>query len=244
MLRKHGYNVPAPILTNYAWPGSFAPFDAQRSTCAHLTMNPRAYVLSGMGTGKTKAALWSWDYLYSNNLVGKLIIFAPLSTLHFVWAREILATIPHRRYGILHGDRRTRFDKLANADPEIYIVNHDGHKVLHEELDKHPEINCMILDELAVYRNGGSKRTKMMRIYAANMKWVWGMTGSPIPTSPTDAWAQATIITPHTVPRYFGSFRNELMIKVNNFKFVPRNDAADRAFRALQPPCGSRWTIS
>src|SRR5690606_35819796 len=64
LLRKHGYDVPAPILAHYDWAGG-QPFEVQKKTCAMLTMNPRAYVLNGMGTGKTKAALWSWHYLRS-----------------------------------------------------------------------------------------------------------------------------------------------------------------------------------
>jgi SNF2 family DNA or RNA helicase len=68
------------------------------------------------------------------------------------------------------------------------------------------------------------------------------MTGAPIPNSPTDAWAQATIVTPHTVPKTFGKFRDELMLKVAQFKYVPKSDAVDRAFAALQPAV--RFTLS
>ena len=93
----------------------------------------------------------------------------------------------------------------------------------------------LCIDELAVFRNGGASRTKEMRKLANRMEWVWGMTGSPIPTSPTDVWAQAQLVTPTRVPKYFGRFRDELMTKVTNFKFVPKPDAVDKAFATLQP---------
>jgi SNF2 family DNA or RNA helicase len=235
LLRKLGYDVPAPILTHYEWPGNLPPFDVQSKTCALLTMNPRAYVLNGMGTGKTRAALWAWDYLRGNGLAGKLLIVAPLSTLTFVWAREIFATLPARKCVVVHGTKAKRLEKLADPDAEIFIINHDGIKTITTELEAVPDLDALVIDELAAYRNGGAARTKHMRAMAAKMKWVWGMTGSPIPNSPTDAWAQATIVTPDTVPKYFGRFRDSLMLKVNQFKWMAKTDAVDRAFEALQP---------
>ena len=62
LLRNVGFDVPAPILSHYDFEGG-TPFDVQRKTCTMLNMNSRAYVLNGMGTGKTKAALWGWRYL-------------------------------------------------------------------------------------------------------------------------------------------------------------------------------------
>ena len=96
LLRNMGINVPAPVL-NYDFEGG-QPFEVQRKTAALLTMNTRAYVLNGMGTGKTKAALWSWRYLSRQRLAGKLLVVAPLSTLNFTWAKEIFQTLP----GVTH----------------------------------------------------------------------------------------------------------------------------------------------
>lgn len=245
MLRKLGYDVPAPILSQYDWPHPLdqAPFDAQRKTAALFTTENRSYALNGMGTGKTRAALWAWDYLRGNGLCGKLLVVAPLSTLNFVWAREVFATLPHRKCAVLHGTKTKRLEKLADPEPEIFIINHDGVKVLLDDLSAHPDLDCLVLDELAVYRNPTADRTRKIRKLAqTKMKWVWGMTGAPIPNSPTDAWAQATIVTPHTVPKTFGKFRDELMLKVAQFKYVPKSDAVDRAFAALQPAV--RFTLS
>jgi SNF2 family DNA or RNA helicase len=81
-----------------------------------------------------------------------------------------------------------------------------------------------------------------VRAYAQGLKWVWGMTGSPVPNSPTDAWGQATIITPTTVPKYFTQFRDEVMIRLSQFKYLPRPDAIQRVYKALQPAV--RFTLN
>jgi SNF2 family DNA or RNA helicase len=234
LLRRMGYDVPAPILTHYDWCGG-TPFSSQKSTAALLTLEERAYVLNGMGTGKTKSALWAWDYLRSNNVCGKLLVSAPLSTLNFTWAREIFNTLPHRKCVVLHGSKKQRLEKLAEGDAEIFIINHDGHKVILDELLARTDINVLVIDELAVFRSGSSLRTKLMQKLCDKVTWVWGMTGSPIPTSPTDAWAQARLITPSRVPKFFGRYRDELMFKSGPFGFKPKRDAVEKAFATLQP---------
>lgn len=240
ILRKLGFNCPSPII-HHKFPGSREPFRTQLDTVSHLVMNQHAYVLNAMGTGKTKAALWAWDYLYTHGLTGKLIILAPLSTLHVVWAAEIMETIPERNWAVLHGTRAKRLEQLARKDVDIYIINHDGHKIINKELHSRSDIKHVVIDELAIYRNSGSPRAKLMADYCKTRDWVWGMTGSPIPTSPVDVYAQAKIVTPNTVPAFFRIFREELMYKINDFKWVPKANAIERAFSALQPSV--RYTL-
>lgn len=234
LLRNLGLSVPTPILAQYDWEGG-TPFDVQKRTAAMLTMNKRAYVLNGMGTGKTKASLWSWRYLNRRGEAGKLLVVAPLSTLNFTWAREVFQTLPGVKVQVLHGTKQKRLQKLSDPEAEVYIINHDGLAVIADELSKRTDIDTMVLDELAVYRNGTTTRTKITRKVAAGMKYVWGMTGSPTPNAPTDAWSQCTIITPNTVPKYFNRFRDEVMNKITQFKWAPKHNALDRVFEVMQP---------
>ena len=240
LLRKLGYDAPAPILEHYDWCGG-NPFEVQKKTCAMLTMHARAYVLNGMGTGKTRASLWAWHYLYTRGLAKKALVLAPLSTLNFTWAREIFTTLPGIKSAVLHGTRVKRLERLDDPEIDIYIINHDGLKVVADDVEDRDDIDTLIIDELAVYRNGGSQRTKITKKLAANKQWVWGMTGSPIPNEPTDAWAQCSIITPDSVPKYFGRFREELMHRVTQFKWMPKPDAVEKAFAVMQPAV--RYTL-
>jgi SNF2 family DNA or RNA helicase len=239
LLRTMGYTVPAPILTHYDWPGQFKPFEAQRQTAGLLTMNKRAYVLNSMGTGKTSSSLWAWDYLRTRKLAKKLLVVAPLSTLKFTWLREVFGTLPHRKAIVVHhSSRDKRVERLHDPDAEIFIINHDGVKLLHKEIDamvKAGEIDTMIIDELAVYRNGKSERTKSMKVLAASMEWCWGMTGSPMPRSPTDVWAQCQIVTPSTVDKFFRTFRDRVLTRLNQFKYVPKPNAVEIAYSVMQP---------
>ena len=121
------------------------------------------------------------------------------------------------------------------------MINHDGVSTIYKEILKLKDLDVLVLDELAVYRSGLSKRSKLMTQVAKKFRWVWGMTGAPTPNSQLDVWGQARIITPARVNDRFTHFRDELMLKVSDFKWLPKKDATDRAFAALQPAV--RYTL-
>lgn len=234
LLKRIGYECPNPMFNYYDWAGG-KPFSVQKATCASMTAYPRSYVLNDMGTGKTRAALWAWDYLHGNGLCGKLLVVAPLSTLNFVWAAEIFKTLPGRKCNVLHGSKKLRLERLNDLSADIYVINHDGLRTIEAELAKRTDIDVLVLDELAVYRNN-SDRSKHMRKFAARFPWVWGMTGRPMPTEVTDVWAQCKIVTPERVPAFFKQAREMLMVKgFNNYQYFPKADAVTRAFDMMKP---------
>lgn len=239
LLRHAGFQVPNPIDTHYDWAGG-KPYAVQIATARMLVENQRAYVLNDMGTGKTKTALWAWDFLNRSGLAKKLLVVAPLSTLEFVWMREVFNTLPGRKVMVLHGTKKQRLERLA-TDADIYVINHDGLKVVQSELATRADIDTMILDELAVYRNN-SDRSKNMRKFAEHFSIVWGMTGAPMPNEPTDVWAQCRIITPHTVPKFQTHARDMLMVQLGPYIYKPKNDAVDTAFSWMKPSC--RYKLS
>lgn len=238
LLRHLGFKVPNPMLFHYDW-RKMTPFEVQRSTCAMLSEHDHAYVLNDLGTGKTRSALWTYDFLRDENLAGKALVVAPLSTLNFVWAAEIFATLPHRKAVVLHGTKERRIERL-NEDADIYIINHDGLKVIGDHLAARTDIDTLILDELAVYRNN-SQRSRKMRDFAKRFKIVWGMTGRPMPNEPTDVWSQCKIITPSSVPKFKKQAEEILMNRVSTYKLVPKPNSVETAYSWMQPAV--RYTL-
>jgi len=232
MLRHLGYKVPNPMLAYYDF-GLMKPFWVQERTLDLMTTAARCYIFNEMGTGKTKTVLWAWDYLHSNNLCGKLLVVATLSTLRFVWQAEAFQTLPHRKVSVLHGTKKQRLERLAE-EADIYVINHDGLKTVQGELSQRTDIDVLCLDEVAVYRNN-SDRSKDMRKFGARFKVVWGLTGRPMPNEPTDVWGISKVVTPSTSPKYFRQAQELLMTKVNNFKWIPRPEAVERAMAMVQP---------
>jgi SNF2 family DNA or RNA helicase len=243
VLRSMGLDVPAPILTQYDFPGDKKPFRVQLMTAALFSTSQRCYCLNGMGTGKTKAALWAFDYLKGMGHAKRALVIAPLSILDNVWRSEAFRTVPHLSVGVLHGDRKKRL-RILDEDHDLYVINPDGIRVIEKELLRKirtKAIDTMVIDEIAIFRNATSERNKCARRLAEHIPFVWGLTGSPCPDEPTDAYGQCKIVTPHTVPKFFTRFRDELMTKVTSFKYAAKKDAMDKVFAAMQPAV--RYTL-
>lgn len=233
LARNLGLKAPAPIMVRYDWNGD-SPFKTQKVTAAMLTMNRRAYVLSEMGTGKTRSALYAIDFLIREKQIQRAIIVAPLSTLTTVWYREVFRYFNHLSVGVLHGSRERRKEVLAQ-DHHIYVINHDGIKTVLPDLLKRMDIGAVVVDELAAFRNARTDRWKALAALVGNRKFAWGLTGSPTPNEPSDAWGQAKLLTPERAPKFFKNFKEATMQQVSTFRWVPRHDSKDTVYDMLQP---------
>lgn len=234
VLNNLGIKAPSPILHYYDWPGQYTPFEHQRQTAAFLTLHQRGLVLNEIGTGKSNAALWAADYLIKTKKVGRVLILSPLSTLERVWGDAIFTGLTHRKAVVLHGTAERRL-KLLKTAADFYIINHDGFPIIADHALG--MFDLVIVDEAAVLRNPSTQRFKIFR------KWMernpaarlWLMTGTPTPNDPTDAWALAKLInSPHCTKTYT-AFREQVMMKVGMWKFVPRPDALETVQHILQP---------
>jgi len=241
VLRSLGFEVPDPMPLHYEWPkvqGKHTPFEAQIATASFLSMYSRAFCLNDMGTGKTNSALWAFDYLRKHKSVKRMLVVCPLSTMERTWADSVFGTFPHLEARVLYGTRERR-RRILEEEADVYIINIDGVSTIKDLLAKRPDIDLIVVDELALARNQGTDRWKTLNIICNKQvpRRVWGMTGSPTPNAPTDAWAQCRLITPDnkTVPMYFGKFRDLVMRQLTQFKWIPRQEANDIIYDMMQP---------
>lgn len=238
VLGNLGFTVAPPMPLYYKWPEHFTPFKAQEITASFASMQDRCFILNSMGTGKSVTALAAYDYLRSVKQVKKALVVCPLSTMDDTWAKELYTRFPHLEVQILYGSRDRRI-KLLSLDADVYIINTDGIKIIAAELAKRPDIDLIIIDELAMFRNASTARWKVMNTICNKQtaRKVWGLTGAPIPHEPTDAWAQCRLVTPNSkdVPQYFTKFREMTMRQINQFKWVPKEDAVATVYRVMQP---------
>jgi superfamily II DNA or RNA helicase len=209
-------------------------FQVQKWTTALFIENPRGYCLNELGTGKTRSVLFAFDALKKAGMAQRMLVLCPLSAMRRTWYREILLCFPWLKATILHGTREARARKLLQK-VDIYIINHDGLEVLYESLEQRDDIDCVCVDEIGGYRNGRAEKTKLLREYVRGKDYVWGLTGSPIPRAVTDVWGPCSCLTPHTVPRFFTIFRDQLMLKKGPFKWVPKPGAEEHAVACMQP---------
>jgi len=238
VLRNMGVNAPSPIMYYYSWPGRFKALAHQKDTAQFLTLNRRGWVLNETGTMKTASALWAADYLMSLGLIHKVLVVSTLSSLEHTWLREVFNVLMHRSAVVLYGTREQRRDRLA-TDADIYIINHDGVGVIYDELQARNDIDLIILDEASFYRSGTTEKYKLLRglLQPRNgaARRFWPMTATPCPNAPTDAFAVSKLVSPARVPEYFNQFKRATMLQITQYKWVPKAEAYELAFNAMQP---------
>ena len=234
VLRNLGIKAPSPIMHYYDWVGRFVPYEHQKLTAAFLTMNKKALVLNDIGTGKTQSALWAADYLMNIGEVKKCLIISPLSTLERVWGDSIFTGFIHRTGITLHGTAARR-KKLLKTKADFYIINHDGFNIIYE--DAIGMFDLIIVDEAAVLRNPSTNRFKIFRKWMDSNKDVrlWMMTGTPTPNDPTDAWALAKLVNSPFCSSTYTAFRDQVMMKIGQWKWLPRPESVDIVKNILQP---------
>lgn len=235
ILANLGFSVESSIESYYDWSGDYRPMLAQIETARFLTANNRAYCNNGLGTGKTLSTLWAFDWMHTEGVAKRLLVVAPLSTLERTWGDELFRNFPHLSFSVLYGTKETR-EKLLRRDRDVYIINHDGVKPILAALVARKDLDTVVIDELSqAARNAGTQRWRVFKKLIEGRTRVWGLTGTPIPNEPTDAWAQCKLITPNTVPAYFTAFRSQVMVQISQYKWVARPDALDIVYKAMQP---------
>ncbi len=236
VLRNLGIEAPSPIMDFYDWPcvPGRTPGWWQKETAAFLTLNPRAFCLNKPRTRKTMSTLYAIDYLQRIGQMGKCLVVAPLSTLEIVWGESIWYNFPRKKYAVLHGSAEKRKQLLAQ-NHDIYIINHDGIEIVQEELRKRPDITHIVIDELRVFFSTKTKRWKAMKSIITPERTAWGLTGTPTPNAPTDAYGQMKLIKPENFNGHFTHFKNTVMQQFGPFKWVPRRGHEAVIHKCLSP---------
>jgi hypothetical protein len=258
--RLLGLPVPAIMDTlGYSWsrqPG-IEPFAHQRHMANFKVLHPRSFDLSQMRTGKTLGALWAADFLIEHGEAHRWLVICPLSNMDRVYAKELFRSFVGRRtFAILHGDQRTRLQRLAEPR-DFYIINHDGFKSgagrnykgqgrgfhvgrLAQELIDREDIDGVIIDEASAYRDARSLRSQVLQRIVGRpnepgaKKFAWAMTGTPTPRAPVDAYGVAKILG-SLGDETFTRFKARTMYQVSQFKWLPTRNAQEAVTKALQP---------
>ena len=233
VLKNLNINVPSPINGQYDWPGQHTPFKHQKSTAAFMTMNRRAFCFNEQGTGKTASAIWASDFLMKQGAIKRVLVICPLSIMDSAWRSDLFSFAMHRSVDIAYGSADKR-SKIISGGAEYVIINYDGVRIVRDAIIN-GGFDLIIADEATHYKNTSTLRWKNLSRILKPETWLWMMTGTPAAQSPLDAYGLAKLINPTGVPRFFGSFRDMVMYKVSNFKWVPKGSAVDTVFDALQP---------
>ena len=226
-------NLPSPIKRDYNYPGLYKPFDHQRVTSEFLSINHRAFCFNEAGTGKTSSVIWAADYLMAQKIIKRVLVICPLSIMYSAWQADILNTAMHRSVAVAHGPAAKR-TKVIEGPYEFVIINYDGVAIVKDDIIK-GGFDLIVIDEANAYKSPSTSRWKTLAKLLKPETRLWMMTGTPASQSPVDAYGLAKLVCPQNVPKFSMAWRDKVMYQVTRFKWVPKPNAKNDVFKALQP---------
>jgi SNF2 family DNA or RNA helicase len=222
-------------LSEYEWPRphGFTPFEHQKTTAEFLTTNNKAFCFNEQGTGKTASVIWAVDYLMQRGLVKRVLVICPLSIMKSAWQQDLFKFAIHRTVSVAHGAAKKR-KEIINAGSEFVVINFDGVGIVKNELLK-GGFDLIVVDEASAYKNAQTERWKDLRDLTKVIRGLWMLTGTPAAQSPVDAYGLAKLVNPNGIPMFFGQFRDQVMLKVSDYRWIPRPESKHIVHKILQP---------
>ena len=221
------------IITDYAWTGKFHPFAHQKATAEFLTLRRKAFCFNEQGTGKTASVIWAADYLMKQGKVRRVLVLSPLSIMKAAWQQDLFKFAMHRHVDIAYGAKEKR-SAIINGTAEFVIINYDGVEIVQDDI-ANGGFDLIVIDEANAYKNAQTTRWKTLNKIMKPDTWLWMLTGTPAAQSPVDAFGLAKLVNPKGVPKFFSAFKDQVMYKVSQFRWVIRPNADKIVFEALQP---------
>ena len=120
------------------------------------------------------------------------------------------------------------------AGSEFVIINFDGLAVIKDEVIQ-GGFDLIVVDEANAYKNAQTNRWKVLKEVASGVKWMWMLTGTPAAQSPLDAYGLGKLVNPEGTPKYYGQYRDQVMYKVSQYRWIPKPGAQDVVHKMLQP---------
>lgn len=198
-----------------------------------MVSNRKAFCFNEQGTGKTASVIWAADYLMSLGAINRVLVVCPLSIMKSAWQNDLFKFALHRTVAVAHGTREKR-KNIVLGDAEFVVINFDGLSIVKEEVIQ-SGFDLIVVDEASAYKNAQTDRWKVLRDIARSSKGLWMLTGTPAAQSPVDAYGLAKLVNPTGVPVFFGQFRDMVMNKVSQYRWIPKPTAIRVVHKALQP---------
>jgi hypothetical protein len=155
------------------------------------------------GLGKSCITLTSIAHRMAAGQIKKTLVVGPLRVIHGVWRREARkwSHLQHLRFTVLHGDKRTRLERLINNGFDIALINYENLSWLADELKAryldrgHPlPFDMVVYDEVTRMKNSTSKRGAAWRKLTPHFKFRTGLTGTPAANGYIDLHGQYLVV--------------------------------------------------
>lgn len=179
----------------------------------------------GVGVGKTATVINILrQKCTKEKRLLKTLVLAPLITVNN-WKREMGMHSKIKDVTILEGSQKDRIKqfKKHSTGPHVFVTNHQTMAVMKDLVKEFHDwgIEFLIVDEIHLYKDGTSKRTKALIKLSDTIKYKFGLTGTAILNSPMDIFSQFRILfggfpMPYGMEKNFLTWRSHFFYDKNS----------------------------
>lgn len=175
----------------------FTPAEPQQLIDLHLQQCNDALLYVGMGIGKSAACLSRLNDLFLSAENFAALIIAPLRVANLTWPKESKDWQQFQWIRVANLRTESGQRHFLNGTAHIYLINWDGIKTLVNLVETRKgklPYDVVIFDELTRAKNPSSKRVNLYRRKIPRVEKQWGLTGTPLPNSSLDLFAQVRLV--------------------------------------------------
>jgi SNF2 family DNA or RNA helicase len=163
----------------------------------HLRRNHDALLFCGMGLGKTAAVLHHLSEMFLNAEAMAALIIAPLRVANLTWPMECQDWPELRWMRIANLRTESGQRDFLNQKAHLYTCNYESLHLVTSLVERRKgklPYDCIVWDELTKSKNPSSKRINHFRRKVQRPLRNYGLTGTPMPNSQLDLFAQVRLI--------------------------------------------------
>lgn len=219
----------------------------QRTAVAYALDHPACGLFLDMGLGKTLTSIAIMDILRTREPGHHWLILAPARVANHDWPAELdkWHGRHHLTHTLLNGTPGQRLHQLHQPTPDVTIASQELLPWLDDTLPRQWPWDALIIDELSGYRNPRSTRFRILRHHRPHLRRIIGLTGTPVPKSLDNLWAQIHLIDQgaslgRTLTQYRSRWfhpgrRNPATGQI--YTWEPNPGAFDQIMDAISPFC-------
>lgn len=206
----------------------------------HLRNNYRAGLFLEMSLGKTMVTLsWLHDMVYVEACMQRVLVIAPPKVAASTWQDEAAnwRHVEGMRISSVLGTAKQRV-KALRADADIFVISESNLVWLEQEFWHRrkkefigmPLFDCVVIDEISMFKNQGSERWKSLQRFIKHADWRVGLTGTPTPNGLHELWAEMMLLDDGArLGPTEGEFLGQYFIERGNgmitYEYIPRPHA-------------------
>jgi len=188
----------------------------------HLIENEVAAIFAGMGLGKTSGTLSALNYLFADGVCNGVLIVAPLRVAVLTWSNEIEKWDGFRWMRVANLRTKAGQKAWVEKSADVYLINYESLPTFTKKFiapfpPSAMPANTIIFDELTKAKNPNSKRINYFRKFIARFPRRIGLTGTPVPNSQLDLFAQIRLLDDgKRFGKFFGHYRSQYFSVIPN----------------------------